>query len=201
MGKMGKMGKMGNITTTTANSIRNDFILTVQLFSQYLKNLKQDRKALPPLSHESEAFLKTWDSPFERAKQFLSQGSESSSVFIIDSQNDLFNGESGALLKKILAAMTLSPDSVFICNCDLFAPINEKIKTIKPQVIITLGEKAGQNLLESTVPLEKLRGQFHDFQGILLMPTFHPADLIENQSLKRYVWEDMKQVMKLLGLG
>ena len=183
------------------SAIANDFSLVVKFFSQYLQNLKQDRKTLPALSHESQTLLNAWNSPFEQAKQFLSQGSESSSVFIIDSQNDLFNGESGALLKKILAAMTLSPDSVFICNCDLFAPIKEKLKTIKPKVIITLGEKAGQNLLESTVPLEKLRGQFHDFQGILLMPTFHPADLIENQSLKRYVWEDMKQVMKLLGLG
>ena len=195
------MGKTEKIETATVNFIRNDFVLTVQLFSQYLKKLKQSRKALAEISHESETLLKSWASPLNRPQKFLSQGSEASSVFIIDSQGDLFSGESGALLKKILSAMTLSPDSVFICNCDLFSTVKEKIETGAPKVIIALGEKAGQSLLETPLPLENLRGRFHDFKGIRLMPTFHPSLLLNDQSLKRYVWEDMKQVMKFMGLG
>jgi hypothetical protein len=197
----GIMEETESVITATAGSIQNDFILAAKLFSQYLQNLKHDRKALAEISHESETLLKTWGNPLNQPQKFLSQGNESSSVFIIDSYNYLFTGESGALLKKILAAMTLSPNSVFLCNCDLLSPVKEKIEAGAPKVIITFGEKASQTLLESLVPLEKLRGQFHDFQGIRLMPTFHPATLLKNQSLKRYVWEDMKQVMKFLGLG
>jgi hypothetical protein len=195
------MEETQNITTQTADSIRNDFIRALKLFSRYLKDLQQTRKPLPEISKDSETILKNWNNTFEKPKQFLYQGTESSSVFIVDSYDYLFNGESGALLKKILAAMTLSPESVFICNCGAFFAVEEKIRTVNPKVIISLGEKASQTLLKSSLPLEKLRGRFHDFKGIHVMPSFHPAILLKNQALKRYVWEDMKQVMKFMGLN
>ncbi|SHI73140.1 DNA polymerase [Malonomonas rubra DSM 5091] len=126
-----------------------------------------------------------------------------------------FVGEAGRLLDKILFAMHLSRRDVYICNvikcrppsnrdpqpdeiaaCEPF--LKKQLASIKPRIIVALGRFAAQTLLQSKVPVGKLRGNWHEYQGIPLMPTFHPAYLLRNPAGKREVWEDMKQVMTKL---
>jgi len=118
-------------------------------------------------------------------------------------------------LEKILLAMHLSREDVYICNvikcrppgnrdpqadeiaaCEPF--LQQQLALIQPELIITLGRFAAQTLLKTAAPIGKLRGRWHEYQGIPLMPTFHPAYLLRNQAGKRPVWEDMKQVMERL---
>ncbi len=134
-----------------------------------------------------------------------------------DLRGDPFVGEAGQLLEKILRAMQLSRDSVYICNvikcrppgnrdpeadeiaaCEPF--LKQQLALIQPEVIITLGRFAAQTLLKTTTAISRLRGHWHEYEGIALMPTFHPAYLLRNPAGKRPVWEDMKQVMEKLGL-
>ncbi len=129
-----------------------------------------------------------------------------------DLQGIPFIGEAGHLLEKILQAMNLSREAVYICNvikcrppgnrdpqpdeisaCEPF--LKQQLALIKPEIIITLGRFAAQTLLKTSTPIGKLRGQWREYEGIALMPTFHPAYLLRNPSGKRPVWEDMKQVM------
>ena len=133
-----------------------------------------------------------------------------------DEQGIPFVGEAGKLLDKILLAMNLSREEVYICNvlkcrppgnrdpqaneitaCEPF--LKQQLALIQPELIVTLGRFAAQELLKTTEPIGKLRGQWHEYEGIPLMPTFHPAYLLRNPSGKRAVWEDMKQVMQRLG--
>ncbi len=126
-----------------------------------------------------------------------------------------FVGEAGKLLDKILLAMHLSREEVYICNvlkcrppdnrdpqpdeiasCEPF--LKQQLALIQPELIVTLGRFAAQELLKTKEPIGKLRGNWHEYEGIPLMPTFHPAYLLRNPSGKRPVWEDMKQVMQRL---
>ena len=134
-----------------------------------------------------------------------------------DLQGVPFVGEAGQLLEKILLAMNLSRESVYICNvikcrppgnrdpkpdeiatCEPF--LKQQLAIIKPEIIITLGRFAAQALLKTMTPISRLRGQWHEYEGIAVMPTFHPAYLLRNPAGKRPVWEDMKQVMQRLGI-
>lgn len=126
-----------------------------------------------------------------------------------------FVGEAGRLLDRILFAMQLTRQDVYICNvikcrppsnrdpqpeeiaaCEQFLKL--QLAAIKPQLIITLGRFAAQTLLQTKDPIGRLRGHWREYQGIPLMPTFHPAYLLRNPAGKRDVWEDMKQVMTRL---
>jgi DNA polymerase len=126
-----------------------------------------------------------------------------------------FVGEAGRLMEKILFAMNLSRDDVYICNvikcrppgnrdpqaneiaaCEQF--LKRQLAVIKPQLIVALGRFAAQTLLQTKDPIGRLRGHWREYEGISLMPTFHPAYLLRNSAGKRDVWEDMKQVMQRL---
>jgi len=132
-----------------------------------------------------------------------------------DRRGEPFVGEAGQLLDRILKAMNLSRADVYICNvlkcrppqnrdpehdeintCEPF--LIRQLAAIRPQVIVALGRFAAQSLLRSKTPIGRLRGSWHEYQGIPLMPTFHPAYLLRSPAGKREVWEDMKQVMKML---
>ena len=67
-------------------------------------------------------------------------------------------------------------------------------------MICALGKFAAQTLLDTDTPISRLRGEFHDFHGIKLMPTYHPAFLLRNPSGKKEVWEDMQKIAKELGI-
>jgi DNA polymerase len=126
-----------------------------------------------------------------------------------------FVGEAGRLLDRILFAMKLSRKQVYICNvikcrppqnrnpsaeeiaaCEPF--LQRQLAAIAPRLIVTLGRIASQTLLHSQQPIGQLRGQWHEYRGLPLMPTYHPAYLLRTPSGKREVWEDMKQVMHRL---
>ncbi len=132
-----------------------------------------------------------------------------------DLQGEPFVGEAGQLLTRIIEAMGLTRDQVYICNLLKCRPPKNRdplpaeveqcapfmlrqVKAIAPLAIVALGKFAAQTLLASKTPITRLRGEFHDYHGIPLMPTFHPAALLRDPSLKRDVWSDMQQVMTLL---
>lgn len=133
-----------------------------------------------------------------------------------DLRGEPFVGEAGQLLTKIIQAMGFRREDVYICNVLKCRPPNNRnpltpeieqchpfmlrqVKAIAPEAIVALGTFAAQTLLKTKEPISKLRGHFHDYHGIPLMPTFHPAFLLRNAGMKREVWEDMQQVMRLLG--
>jgi uracil-DNA glycosylase, family 4 len=132
-----------------------------------------------------------------------------------DLQGKPFVGAAGGLLSKIIQAMGMRRDEVYITNVLRCRPPNnrnplpeevvccrpyllELIGIIKPKVICTLGKFAAGALLERLEPISRLRGVFHDFQGIALMPTFHPAYLLRNPEDKKLVWDDIKKIMEYL---
>ncbi len=133
-----------------------------------------------------------------------------------DLQGVPFVGAAGELLTKMIQAMGFSRDDVYICNvvkcrppgnrnpepeeiaaCEPF--LRAQLKALQPKVIVALGKFAAQTLLRDTTPITRLRGQWREYQGVKLMPTFHPAYLLRNTAEKRKAWEDLQQVMKIFG--
>jgi len=126
-----------------------------------------------------------------------------------------FVGKAGQLLNQIIEAMGFRREEVYIANVVKCRPpenrtplpdetaactpfLFEQIAIIRPQVIVALGSPAAQALLGRTAGITKIRGTLGEYQGIRVMPTFHPAYLLRNPAAKRPVWEDMKQVMSFL---
>lgn len=135
-----------------------------------------------------------------------------------DVQGLPFVGKAGQLLTRILEAMGLTRNDVFIANVLKCRPpgnrnplpdeimncqpyLAKQIEIIQPKVICALGNFAAQVLLKTEKSISALRGTFYDYQGIKVLPTFHPAYLLRNPGEKRKVWEDMKLIMKELGLS
>jgi uracil-DNA glycosylase family 4 len=135
-----------------------------------------------------------------------------------DEQGAPFVGRAGQLLTKIIESIGLQREDVFIGNINRCRPpgnrapepdesvickpfLLREIAVVKPRVIVVLGATAAQNLLETKVPIGKLRGQFHEYLGVKVMPTFHPAYLLRDPNKKREVWEDMKMVRDYLVSG
>ncbi len=128
-----------------------------------------------------------------------------------DAQGLPFVGRAGQLLTKMLAAVNLSRDEVFITNAVLCRPpgnrnpeadelaacapfLADKLAVIQPKVVLALGSVATQSLLRTKEAIGKLRGRLHAFGDAVLIPTFHPAFLLRNpgQEYKRMAWEDLK---------
>jgi DNA polymerase len=135
-----------------------------------------------------------------------------------DIQGMPFVGRAGQLLTKIIEAIGMKREDVYIANVLKCRPpdnrnpfpeeiicceeyLARQIDIIKPRVICALGKFAAQTLLRSETPITKLRGNFYDYRGVKLMPTFHPAYLLRNPQDKRLVWEDMKAVRSELNRG
>ena len=136
-----------------------------------------------------------------------------------DRQGEPFVGPAGQLLTKMLGAMGLQRDDVYICNvvkcrppnnrdpkpdeveaCEPFLILKEQLAILSPKVIVTLGRYATQTLLQNPKPMGELRGNWANYEGINVMPTFHPAYLLRSPLKKREVWVDLQQVMSHLGL-
>ncbi|MFM1941059.1 MAG: Type-4 uracil-DNA glycosylase [Verrucomicrobiota bacterium] len=142
-----------------------------------------------------------------------------------DRQGEPFVGRAGQLLTRIIETMGLSRETVFIGNvlkCRPDTPgqtsgnrkpkpeemevclpyLREQIEIIQPKVLVALGVTAMEGLFGRTLQITKARGNWQEFQGIPVMPTYHPAYLLRNQSLseKRKVWEDMLKVMERVGM-
>ncbi|MEA1967695.1 MAG: uracil-DNA glycosylase [Thermodesulfobacteriota bacterium] len=121
----------------------------------------------------------------------------------------VYDGPAGGLLLKILNAMAFTRENVFTAGINpgdvdpadkspdsLVNLIKKKVDFVKPDIILTFGEAAAKAILGSDRPVADLRGKFHDYNRIKVMPTFHPALLLKEPSKKRAVWEDVKMVMK-----
>ncbi|MCK5542946.1 MAG: hypothetical protein KAI40_09660 [Desulfobacterales bacterium] len=164
--------------------------------SQYFEFLKEIGQERFNISDESKNAIDEWE--------LSSEGDNNSRIYIIDSKSTFFVGEPGKLLIKILQAMNLTKESVCICNSSFPNALKSRLKRVKPEIIITLGKESADLLLDnntSSGPTFKfLRGRFHDFCGIKVMPTWHPLSLLIDETKKRDVWEDMKIVMKHFGL-
>lgn len=132
-----------------------------------------------------------------------------------DEQGLPFVGAAGQLLTKILAAVDLKREDVFICNVLKHRPpgnrnprpeevtacspyLIRQIELVKPKVILALGTFAAQTLLNTQLSLGKLRGQIHTYRGVPLVVTYHPAALLRNPSWKRPTWEDVQLARRIL---
>lgn len=132
-----------------------------------------------------------------------------------DQKGEPFVGRAGQLLNKIIEAIGMKREEVFIGNINRCRPpgnraptlpeaetckpfLLREISVVRPKVIVVLGNTACQNLLNTKVGITKLRGNFQDYYGVKVMPTFHPAYLLRDPSKKRETWEDMKIVRDYL---
>ena len=135
-----------------------------------------------------------------------------------DLKGEPFVGRAGQLLTDIIKAMKLTREEVYIANVVKCRPpenrnpeadeldacrpwIHQQIEIIQPKVIVTLGKFALQSLTGRTYAVSTARGQWQEFNGIRVMPTYHPAYLLRTPSAKKEVWADMKLVMAELGLA
>jgi uracil-DNA glycosylase family 4 len=137
-----------------------------------------------------------------------------------DAQGEPFVGKAGQLLTKMIEAMGYARQDVYICNilkcrppgnrnpeddeisrCEPF--LKAQLAALRPRVIVALGKFAAQCLLRDDTPISRLRGTFRSYEGIQLMPTFHPAYLLRDPTKKKDTWDDLKAVnavLKRLGL-
>ncbi len=130
-----------------------------------------------------------------------------------DKNGTPFTGAPGDLLTNIIKSIKLTRADLYLCTLVKCFPhggkkptpkeiktclpfLKRQIKAVKPEFICTLGETAAQTLLNTGEPLSMLRGRFHDYNGIKLIPTYHPSHLLKNPVDKRPVWEDMKKLIK-----
>ncbi len=133
--------------------------------------------------------------------------------FYEDQQGQPFVGQAGELLTRIIHAIRLRREDVYITNimkcrpphnrdpepdeiamCEPF--LRQQLTIIQPKIICALGKFAAQTLLKVTTPISKLRGRFYDYHGIKLMPTYHPAYLLRHPGDKGLVWQDMQMIQK-----
>ena len=154
----------------------------------------------------------------QKRKHFVfGSGNENADLMLIgeapgadeDAKGLPFVGAAGQLLTKILQAINFSRDDVYIANILKCRPPNnrdpepseveacepilrEQIRLVQPKLICALGRVAAQVLLGTTSSLGRLRGRFHEYEGIKLLVTYHPSALLRNQSFKRPTWEDVQ---------
>jgi DNA polymerase len=134
-----------------------------------------------------------------------------------DVQGEPFVGAAGQLLNRIIAAIGLRREQVYILNIIKCRPpqnrnpqpdeiaacwpiLQEQLACLRPRIICALGTFAAQTLLQTEERISRLRGRFHKLGDIQVMPTYHPAFLLRNAQYKRAVWEDMQLVQRALGL-
>ena len=135
-----------------------------------------------------------------------------------DEQGLAFVGKAGQLLTKIIEAIGMQREDVFIANVLMCRPpenrnpepdeiiacqpfLEQKIDAIRPKVLVGLGKFGAHWLLKTAEPITRLRGRLGQYKGITVMPTYHPAYLLRNPGAKKDVWEDMKVVRALLNEG
>lgn len=135
-----------------------------------------------------------------------------------DRQGLVFVGVAGQLLTKIIQAIKMTREDVYICNIIKCRPpgnrnpqpdeiaactpfLKRQLEAIAPDYICALGSFAARTLLETETPISRLRGRLHPYMGIQLLPTYHPAYLLRNPERKRDVWEDMQLLMRSMGIA
>lgn len=132
-----------------------------------------------------------------------------------DAEGIPFVGKAGQLLNKIIEGIGMKREQVLVGNVNRCRPpqnrtptlpeahtcrpfLEREIAVVRPKVIVVMGNTATQNLLDTKIGITKIRGEFQDYYGIKVMPTFHPAYLLRDPTKKRETWEDMKKVRDFL---
>ena len=183
------------------------------------------RRAAPSLAGVREELGECTRCPLHRTRKTIVFGEGSAKARLVfvgeapgeeeDNQGRPFVGRAGQLLTKIIGAMGLKREDVYICNilkcrppgnrnpkddeiaaCEPF--LVKQLEALNPEVICALGTFAARTLLRTDVPISAMRGRFHDYHGRRLMPTYHPAYLLRNPDAKKLVWEDVQKIMKIL---
>lgn len=172
----------------------------VRDLSSYLRLQKQMGIDRMSLSDRSLEIVAAWGRPAGQKKRFFHQGPASARVVLVDGTGQFFRGGAGALLKKIIGAMKLSPDKVCLCNAPDPDQVTQFLESVRPGAVIALGDEAVQVMTGTRDPVAAVRGKFVFVRGFPVMPTFHPAELLKDPALKRPVWEDMQQVMRKIGM-
>ena len=130
-----------------------------------------------------------------------------------DRQGEPFVGAAGELLTRIIHAIKMTREDVYIANIVKCRPpdnrnprpdeittclpfLQRQLDAIRPEFVVALGKVAAQTLLDTDMAISRLRGRFHALAEIRLLPTYHPAYLLRNPEKKRDVWDDMKMLMK-----
>ncbi len=189
-------------------------------------SLEPRRVALEVLAREVAACQRCPELASTRTQTVFADGNVGVDLCLIgeapgadeDAQGVPFVGAAGQLLNKILAACGLRREEVYICNTIKCRPpgnrtplvhevancrgfLEKQLELLQPRFICTLGGSAAQALLQTTQPMGKLRGRFHDYRGTPVMCTYHPAYLLPHRAphKKREVWEDMKMLMERMG--
>ena len=160
----------------------------------------------------------------QRTRTVPGQGSSTPEIMFVgegpgadeDRQGLAFVGKAGKLLTQMIEAMGLTREEVFIGNIVKCRPpgnraptqdemdaclhyLRDQIRLLRPRVIVALGATAVRGLLDTKLGITKLRGTWMQFEGIDLMPTFHPAYLLRDASKKKYAWEDLQSVLRHIG--
>lgn len=158
-----------------------------------------------------------------RKNSVIARGESSAKIAFIgdfpsdgdDAKGSPFVDEAGDLLQKMMVAMALKPEEVYLANLVKCRPpahrgiseaeiaacrgfLQEQFSTVKAKVIVALGESAARALARSDAPLGKLRGQIFDWNGRQVFCTHHPRDLLQSPQKKKEAWEDLKKVMKAM---
>jgi uracil-DNA glycosylase len=160
----------------------------------------------------------------QRTQTVFARGTGSSGVCFVgegpgadeDAQGQPFVGKAGQLLDKMIEAMGLDRDEVYVCNVVKCRPpdnrkpeldemaacmpyLNQQLDLVAPQVIVALGATAVQGLFGTTEGITRMRGKWKTLRQIPVMPTFHPAYLLRTPAAKREVWEDLQEVLRKIG--
>lgn len=191
-----------------------------------LLTLAQRRQELALLAEQVSGCTRCAELASTRTQTVFGDGSVGAELCFIgeapgadeDAQGVPFVGAAGQLLNRIITACGLKREEVYICNTIKCRPpgnrtpypyetancreyFDKQLELVKPKFICALGGTAAQNILETKTPLGKLRGKFHDYKGIPVLCTYHPAYLLphRNPAKKKDVWEDMKLLMARMG--
>jgi DNA polymerase len=198
-----------------------------QPFSAPLLSTEEKRQRLSAMNEKEVRLCTRCRLCQTRTNTVFGEGDVDAGIFFIgegpgeteDQTGRPFVGRAGELLNKMIAGMGLSREQVFIANIVKCRPPNNRVpapdevatctpylerqlEIIRPSAIVTLGLPSTQYMLQSKLSMGKLRGQFHAWRGIPLMPTYHPAYVLRNPTYdtRAAVWGDLKQVLAKLGL-
>lgn len=212
----------GNIDNAQTGEVNKEMIenkLSDSLFGDITEKLPESNETLEQIRIDIGPDCTRCELCKERTQVVNSVGNPNADLMIIgeapgadeDAQGEPFVGRAGKLLTKIIEAIGMKREDVFIGNINRCRPpgnrqpTNEESETckpflireiavVRPKVIVVLGNTAMKNLLETKTGITKMRGQFANYHGVKVMPTFHPAYLLRDPRKKREVWEDMKMV-------
>jgi uracil-DNA glycosylase len=195
-------------------------------FAEMALTMEERLRALDALAAEIKQCMRCAELCSTRTQTVFGQGKPGVELCFVgeapgadeDKQGIPFVGAAGQLLNKIIAASGFQREEVYICNIIKCRPpanrtplaseagncrdfLERQLALVQPKYIVALGGCAASNLLQTTVSIGKLRGRFHDFRGIPVMVTYHPAFLLPHRSpeKKREVWEDMKWLLQKMG--